>query len=94
MRAPRISCAADSFCIAEVLVRCSVSAFGQTDSGTVSGRVLDPADRSVPGVQLRFIDIDRGTAEKSTTNNAASTHSTPYFPDGIAWKGRRKVSSS
>jgi hypothetical protein len=70
MRAARISCAAVSCCIAVILIFCSALAFAQTDSGTVSGRVLDPAGRSVPGAKVRLIDIDRGTAEQSATNNA------------------------
>jgi carboxypeptidase family protein len=70
MRAARISWAAVSCCIAMILVFCSALAFAQTDSGTVSGRVLDPAGRSVPGAKVRLIDIDRGTAEQSATNNA------------------------
>ncbi|MGE5323104.1 MAG: TonB-dependent receptor domain-containing protein, partial [Actinomycetota bacterium] len=70
MRAPRISCAAISFCIAVLLVFCSALALAQTDSGTVSGRVLDPAGRSVRGARVRLIDIDRGTTEESATNSA------------------------
>src|SRR6185312_1161840 len=70
MRAARISCAAISFCIAVVFVFCSAPAFAQTDSGTVSGRVLDPTGRSVPGAKVRLVDIDRGTTEESATNKA------------------------
>jgi hypothetical protein len=70
MRAARIGCAAIPCCLAVVFVFFSALAFAQTDSGTVSGRVLDPAGRSVPGAKVRLIDIDRGTAEGSATNNA------------------------
>lgn len=68
MRAARIGCPA--VCIAVVLMFCSTLAFAQTDSGTVSGRVLDPNERNVPGAKVRIIDIDRGTAQESVTNNA------------------------
>ena len=70
MRAARISCAAVSYSIAVILIFCSALVFAQTDSGTVSGRVLDPTGRSVPGARVRLIDIDRGIAEESATNNA------------------------
>jgi len=44
--------------------------FAQTDSGTVAGRVVDPAGLSVGGAHVRLIDIDRDTAWAAATNSA------------------------
>lgn len=42
----------------------------QTDSGTVSGRVVDPTGSLILGAQVRLVDIDRNTASETTTNSA------------------------
>lgn len=70
MRPLRMRCVAVSLCIAAVLVFCSAPAVAQTDSGTVSGRVLDPTGLSISGAHVRLIDIDRDTAEATVTNNS------------------------
>src|SRR5690242_4075144 len=44
--------------------------FSQTDSGTVSGRVVDPSGLSIAGAQIALISIDRETKINSTTNGA------------------------
>lgn len=66
----RMRCVAVSLCIAAVLVFCSAPAVAQTDSGTVSGRVLDPTGLSISGAHVGLIDIDRDTAEATVTNNS------------------------
>jgi hypothetical protein len=43
---------------------------GQTDSGTVSGRVVDPSGLSISGAQVSLIDIDRENTSSTITNNS------------------------
>lgn len=46
------------------------SAIAQTDSGTVSGRVVDPSGLSIAGAQISLISIDQDTRTSTTTNGA------------------------
>jgi carboxypeptidase family protein/TonB-dependent receptor-like protein len=71
MRPLRMSCVGIPGCLlAAVIVFLAVSATAQTDSGTVSGRIVDPTGLSIAGVHVRLIDIDRDTTVATVTNNS------------------------
>lgn len=48
----------------------SVTSFAQSTNATVMGRVLDPSKAAVGGASVEVTNIDRGTAYKTSTNNA------------------------
>jgi carboxypeptidase family protein/TonB-dependent receptor-like protein len=57
-------------CLLPFVLSVVVSVNAQTDSGTVSGRVVDPSGFSVVGAQVTLVDIDRETATIVSTNGA------------------------
>lgn len=63
------------------LILCSLSAFSQTVTGTLEGRVTDPAGAVVPAVQVKVREISTGTARSSETN-AEGLFQIPYLPLG------------
>jgi hypothetical protein len=46
----------------------AVSAWGQTSSGSISGRVLDPSGQAVPGATLRLVRQDTGETRTFTSD--------------------------
>ncbi len=58
-------------------------AMAQTETGTISGLVMDPTGTTVPGAEVELRSVERGTADKATTNSAgiyvfASVHPGQY----------------
>ena len=45
------------------------AAFGQMETATISGQVMDPAGLSIAGARVRVVDIDRDTALATATNS-------------------------
>src|SRR5580658_8065491 len=62
---------AGSWCRLLVLV-CAVAgvAYGQTETGTISGLVSDPAGAMVAGAEVQLQSVEQGTVTTVTTNNA------------------------
>src|SRR5215471_13245063 len=58
------------FCYFAIIFLSAALALAQTDSGTVSGRVVDPSGSSIVGAQLLLVDIDRETTSSTVTNNS------------------------
>lgn len=57
------------------------AAVAQTVTGTLEGRVTDPAGASIPAVQVRAKEISTGIARSSQTN-PEGTFQIPYLPLG------------
>lgn len=70
MRRLRMSHAVAFNCLVAVIMLSAGEAIAQTDSGTVSGRVVDPSGFSVAGAKVSLVDIDRETATTVSTNGA------------------------
>jgi hypothetical protein len=56
-------------CVAFVAV-CLGCALAQTDTATLSGRVVDPSGLTVAGVQVELVDVDRNIGNTTKTNSA------------------------
>src|SRR6266699_3878528 len=68
-------------CVLMALVLCflvGVSAFGQTETATLSGVINDPNGRVVPDVEVTATRIETGTAVTTKTNGAGI-----YFFTGL-----------
>ena len=64
-----------------ILTAGRVSGWGQTVSGTLEGRVVDPSGSAVPGVSI--VAIEEATkAERSTVTNDAGLYRLPFVPIG------------
>jgi hypothetical protein len=63
------------------LVVCVSSAFAQTVTGTLEGRVTDPAGASVPAAGVRIKEISTGVTRSSETN-LEGLFQIPYLPLG------------
>ena len=59
----------------------AASAAAQTVTGTLEGRVTDPAGAVVPGVQVKIKEVNTGTARSSETN-AEGLYQIPYLALG------------
>src|SRR5882724_1988683 len=57
-----------SMAILVFLSLAAVSAFGQTVSGSISGRVVDQQGASVPNVSLMAVDPTKNVTVRTTTN--------------------------
>src|SRR5215467_809421 len=57
-------------CFLVIIIFSAAPAVAQTDSGTVSGRVVDPSSSSIVGAQVLLVDIDRETTSSTFTNNS------------------------
>src|SRR5215467_9691631 len=57
-------------CFLVIIIFSAAPAVAQTDSGTVSGRVVDPSSSSIVGAQVLLVDIDRETTSSTVTNHA------------------------
>src|SRR6516225_7944678 len=53
-----------------VLLLCSVAAFGQAESGQISGTVTDTSNAVVPGAKVTVTNVNTGLVRNSVTNNA------------------------
>ncbi|MGD0732788.1 MAG: TonB-dependent receptor [Terracidiphilus sp.] len=58
----------------------AVPAFGQATTGSISGRVSDPAGRVVPGAQVSIRDVDTGIVTTASTNGAGEFIETALPP--------------
>jgi len=47
----------------------AVNAFGQATTGSISARVVDPADKVVQGARVLIRDLDKGIVTAATTND-------------------------
>lgn len=70
MRQVRGSLGAVLYCFLTVILFSAARVIAQTDSGTVSGGVVDPSGSIVVGAQLLLVDIDREATSPTVTNNA------------------------
>jgi len=52
----------------------AAAANAQTVTGTVEGRVTDPAGATVPAATVRAKEVSTGTARAAQTNSEASTN--------------------
>ncbi|MCU1324985.1 MAG: Cna B-type protein, partial [Bryobacterales bacterium] len=59
----------------------AASAFGQSDRGTITGTVIDPAGASVPNVKVSVTDVERGAAY-STVTTSTGNYTLPSLPSG------------
>src|SRR5688572_6695823 len=76
-----MSCRKNLFIFLLFLTAGCVSGWGQTVSGTLEGRVVDPSGRAVPGVSI--VAIEEATkAERSTVTNDAGLYRLPFVPIG------------
>lgn len=57
-------------CLAAVVIFLGAPGIGQTDSGTVSGRVVDPSGLSIAGAEVHLVDIDRENVLTTFTNKS------------------------
>src|ERR1035438_5969066 len=66
-----------TFCISLL----TVAAFAQSDRGTISGSVTDPAGASVPGAKVTIKNVDTGSTFDTTTTSAGD-FTVPSLPSG------------
>ena len=52
------------------LLYCSVAAWGQLYTGSVTGVVVDPSGASVPGAEVTLTDVDHDTHTTGNTDEA------------------------
>ena len=60
--------------LALVLFGTFPSAFAQTDTGTIDGRVLDPQKSAVPGVTVTAKNVNTGLTRTGVTTANGSFH--------------------
>lgn len=70
MRRLRTSHAVTLSCLLALTILSLEMAIAQTDSATVSGRVVDPSGFIVAGARVTLVDIDRETATIVSTNSS------------------------
>jgi hypothetical protein len=70
MRRLRMSHAVTLAWVMAVVVFSAAMAIGQTDSATVSGRVVDPSGSIVTGARVTLVDVDRETTTTISTNSS------------------------
>src|ERR1043165_1499080 len=52
------------------LLACSVAAWGQFDTGSITGTVFDPTGRAVPGAKIKLFKSDIGLLIEAATNES------------------------
>src|SRR5215472_11834404 len=68
-------------CAAAAALAVALSAFGQSSSAELSGRVTDPSGAPVAGAQVRAINADTN-ARRETTTGDSGTYTLPLLPVG------------
>src|SRR5579863_3945844 len=61
---------------ATVMIPCP-PAYGQKDTGGITGTVTDPSGAVVSGAKVSITDVDRGTTVTTTTNNQGEYVASP-----------------
>ena len=64
-----------------LLFAVSALAFGQAETGLITGTVTDPSGAIVAGAKVTITDVNTGASRTSTTNNAGSYTFTNLKPD-------------
>lgn len=70
MRRLQMSRAVTLSFLAAVIVISAQVAIAQTESATVSGRIVDPTGASIRGARVSLVDIDRDTSAATVTNGS------------------------
>ena len=70
-----------TFCISVVLFVCALAAFGQTDRGTITGAVSDPAGAVVANAPIEVKNTQTGAAYQAASSETGN-YTLPQMPVG------------